>query len=105
MGGAGTYHLGMKYPDLWKALALAAPAPPQVRTLEDLKIIQDIPVLVLQGTKDRLVYPTREWVAEMKKLEMDLVYDEIDGADHSFFVSKNKENMRKIFEFFVENRN
>ena len=28
MGGAGTYHLGMKYPNLWKALALAAPAPP-----------------------------------------------------------------------------
>jgi predicted peptidase len=105
MGGAGTYHLGMKYPDLWKALALAAPAPPQVRTLEDLKIIQDIPILVLQGTKDRLVYPTREWVAEMKKLEMDFVYDEIKGADHSFFVSKNKENMRKIFKFFVENRN
>ena len=89
MGGAGTYHLGMKYPDLWKALALAA----------------DIPILVLQGTKDRLVYPTREWVAEMKKLEMNFVYDEIKGADHSFFVSKNKENMRKIFKFFVENRN
>lgn len=105
MGGAGTYHLGMKYPDLWKALALAAPAPPQVRTLEDLKIIQYIPILILQGTKDRLVYPTREWVAEMKKLEMDFVYDEIKGADHSFFISKNKENMRKIFKFFVENRN
>jgi len=36
---------------------------------------------------------------------MDLVYDEIEGADHSFFVSKNKENMRIIFKFFVENRN
>ena len=105
MGGAGTYHLGMKYPDLWKALALAAPAPPQVRTLEDLKIIQYIPILILQGTKDRLDYPTREWVAEMKKLEMDFVYDEINGADHSFFVSKNKPNMKKIFDFFVNNRN
>jgi len=105
MGGAGTYYLGMKYPDLWKALALAAPAPPQVRNVKDLKIIQDIPVLILQGTKDRLVYPTREWVAEMKRLEMDFTYDEIVGADHSLFVSKNKENMKKIFDFFVENRN
>ena len=105
MGGAGTYHLGMKYPNLWKALALAAPAPPQVRTLEDLKIIQDIPILILQGTKDRLVFPTREWVAEMKRLEMNYIYDEIDGADHSFFVSKNKQNMKKIFDFFVDNRN
>jgi len=105
MGGAGTYHLGMQYPDLWKALALAAPAPPQVRNVKDLKIIQNIPILVLQGTKDRLVYPTREWVAEMKRLEMNFIYDEIVGADHSFFVSKNKENMKKIFDFFVQNRN
>ena len=105
MGGAGTYHLGMKYPELWKALALAAPAPPQVRTVEDLKIIQGIPILILQGTKDRLLYPTREWVAEMKRLKMNYIYDEIEGADHSFFVSKNKENMKKVFDFFVENRN
>jgi hypothetical protein len=51
------------------------------------------------------VYPTREWVAEMKRLEMDFTYDEIVGADHSLFVSKNKKNMKKIFDFFVENRN
>jgi predicted peptidase len=105
MGGAGTYHLGMKHPGLWKALALAAPAPPQVRDVKDLKIIQDLPILILQGTKDRLVYPTREWVAEMKRLEMNYTYDEIVGADHSLFISKNKENMKKIIDFFVENRN
>ena len=104
MGGAGTYHLGMEYPELWKALALAAPAPPQVRGAKDLKIIKNIPVLILQGTNDRLVYPTREWVAEMKRLEMNYIYDEIVGADHSFFVSKNKENMKKIFDFFAKHR-
>ena len=104
MGGAGTYHLGMEYPELWKALALAAPAPPQVRDVKDLKIIENIPILILQGTKDRLVYPTREWVAEMKRLEMNYIYDEIVGADHSFFVSKNKENMKKIFDFFAMHR-
>jgi len=43
-------------------------------------------------------------VAEMKRLEMNYIYDEIDGADHSFFVSKNKENMKKIFDFFAEHR-
>ena len=104
MGGAGTYHLGMEYPELWKALALAAPAPPQVRDVKDLKIIENIPILILQGTKDRLVYPTREWVAEMKRLEMNYIYDEIVGADHSFFVSKNKEKLKKIFDFFAEHR-
>ena len=66
---------------------------------------RDIPILILQGTKDRLVFPTREWVAEMKRLEMNYIYDEIDGADHSFFVSRNKQNMKKIFDFFVDNRN
>ena len=104
MGGAGTYHLGMKYPELWKALALAAPAPPQVRNIKDLKIIKNKPILILQGTKDRLVYPTREWVAEMKRLEMDYIYDEIVGADHSLFISKNKDNIKKIFDFFIEYR-
>ena len=51
-----------------------------------------------------MVYPTREWVAEMENLEMDYIYDEIEGADHSFFISKNKENLKKIFDFFVEKR-
>ena len=94
----------------WNTSVLAAVAlhpneAPVVADLEaDLKIIEDIPVLVLQGTKDRLVYPTRNWVAEMKRLEMNYIYDEIDGADHSFFVSKNKENMKKIFDFFAEHR-
>ena len=73
--------------------------------MEDLKILQGTPILVLQGTNDTLLYPTREWVAEMKKLQMNYIYDEIDGADHSFFVSKNKKNMKKIFDFFVDNRN
>ncbi|GIT61503.1 MAG: hypothetical protein Ct9H300mP20_13300 [Gammaproteobacteria bacterium] len=31
----------------------------------------------------------------MKKLKMNYIYDEIDGADHSFFVSKNKPNIKK----------
>ena len=74
-----------------------------VQCMYDLKN-KNIPILILQGTNDRLVYPTREWMAEMKRLEMNYIYDEIVGADHSFFVSKNKENMKKIFDFFAMHR-
>tara|TARA_B100000949_G_scaffold184847_1_gene166696 strand:- start:347 stop:1192 length:846 start_codon:yes stop_codon:yes gene_type:complete len=100
MGGAGTYHLAMEYPDMWAATAVVAPAVPQVRKPSDLKLIQHIPMLVLQGTRDRLVHSTRVWVEEMRGLNMNVEYDEMDGADHSLFISKNKKNVRRLLDFF-----
>ena len=100
MGGAGTYHLAMEYPDMWAATAVVAPAAPQVRKPSDLKLIQHIPMLVLQGTKDRLVHSTRVWVEEMRGLNMNVKYDEMEGADHSLFISKNKKNVRRLLNFF-----
>ena len=100
MGGAGTYHLAMEYPDMWAATAVVSPAAPQVRKPSDLKLIQHIPMLVLQGTRDRLVHSTRVWVEEMRGLNMDVEYDEMDGADHSLFISKNKKNVRRLLDFF-----
>ena len=100
MGGAGTYHLAREYPDMRAATAVGAPAVPQVRKPADLKLIQHIPMLVLQGTRDRLVHSTRVWVEEMRGLNMDVEYDEMDGADHSLFISKNKKNVRRLLDFF-----
>ena len=100
MGGAGTYHLAMEYPDMWAATAVVAPAVPQVRTLSDLRLIQHIPMLVLQGTEDRLVHSTRVWVDEMRRLNMNVEYDEMNGADHSLFISKNKKNVYRLLGFF-----
>ena len=100
MGGAGTYHLAMEYPDMWAATAVVAPAAPQVRKPSDLKLIQHIPMLVLQGTRDRLVHSTRVWVEEMRGLNMNVKYDEMEGADHSLFISKNKKNIRRLLDFF-----
>jgi predicted peptidase len=100
MGGGGTYHLASKYPDIWAALAVAAPGP--AAKTEQLERFRHIPTLVLQGDADRTVLPagTRETVARMKQLGMECIYVEVKGGDHSLFVSKNRDTLSKIFAFF-----
>jgi predicted peptidase len=100
MGGAGTYHLAAKHPDLWAALAVAAPAP--FVSPDHLAPARHIPILVLHGDEDRTVpvARTREWVAKMRELGMEHVYVEIKGGDHSLFISKNRQTMSKVFSFF-----
>jgi hypothetical protein len=43
---------------------------------------------------------TRQWVARMKELGMEHVYIEVQGGDHSLFVSRNREMLSKVFSFF-----
>jgi poly(3-hydroxybutyrate) depolymerase len=100
MGGGGTLHLGMKYPDIWAALAPVAPA---IYTSPDgLRTMQDIPVIVIQGEDDPLVRVevTRRWVAMMQELGMTHSYIEIPGGDHTAIIARDPSNMRKIFDFF-----
>lgn len=97
MGGGGTWHLGIKYPHIWAALAPIAPA--IYGSPHRLKEITHIPVVVVQGAKDRLVpvEGTRRWVAKMKELEMEHVYIESATGGHVFVAF---ENLPKIFDFF-----
>lgn len=98
MGGAGTYHLAVKHPDIWAGLGVAAPAPsvePDV-----LETIKHIPIIVLQGDEDRLAARTRIWVSMMKKIGMEHVYIEVAGGDHSLFISQTPETLSKLFAFF-----
>jgi predicted peptidase len=99
MGGGGTYHLAAKYPDIWAGLAVAAPAPPDLSTLERFK---HVPILVMHGDEDKTipVARTRETVARMKQLGMQYVYVEVKGGDHSLFISKSREMVSKLFSFF-----
>jgi poly(3-hydroxybutyrate) depolymerase len=97
MGGAGTWHLGAKYPEVWAGLAPIAPAafgPPT-----GLDKIKNIPVIVVQGDSDTLVRPegTRRGVEKLKELDITHEYVEIAGAGHGDVISKG---MPKIFEFF-----
>jgi poly(3-hydroxybutyrate) depolymerase len=97
MGGAGVWHLGTKYPDLWAGLAPIAPAafgPPT-----GLDKLKNVPVILVQGDKDTLVKPegSRRWADRMKELNLTHEYVEIEGADHGSVISRG---MPKIFEFF-----
>ena len=100
MGGAGTYHIAARYPDLFAGLGVAAPAPQRDLSTDLLIKIKHIPILVLQGDEDGLVTLTRQWVARMQELGMQHVYVEVPGGDHSLVISQNRENMKKFIDFF-----
>ena len=95
MGGGGTWHIGMKYPDIWAALAPVAPAPP--RNINDLGRIKHLPVIVVCGDKDRLVRLARVWVERMKALKMDHEYIEVKGGGH---IRPAYEKLPEIYNFF-----
>lgn len=101
MGGGGTWHLGIKYPDVWAALAPIAPA--VFRPATDVEKIKHVPVILVQGDADRLVPVSgaRRWAEQMKRLEMTYEYIEVAGGDH---VSVAFENLPRIFEFFNKHR-
>ena len=104
MGGGGTWHIGIKYPDIWAALAPVAPA---IYTSPDaLSAITHIPVIVVQGDEDRLVRVdvTRTWVAKMAELGMTHRYVEIPGGDHTMIIARDPDNVRAIFDFFDQAR-
>ena len=95
MGGGGTWHIGMKYPDIWAALAPVAPAPP--RNINDLSKIKHVPVIVVCGDKDGLVRSARVWVGRMKVLKMNHEYIEVKGGGH---IRPAYEKLPEIYNFF-----
>ena len=101
MGGAGSYHLAARHPDVWAGVAVAAPAPLAER-IDDIARFRHIPVLVLHGDADGTVPVelSRTWVARMRELGMEHVYAEIPGGDHSLFVSRSPQTLSKVFSFF-----
>lgn len=102
MGGAGTYHIAVKNPGMFAALAVAAPAPRVDLSPTVLFEIRDTPILVIQGTEDELVPValTRRWVAAMRAMGMPHIYIELEGEDHTNFIARNRDNMRKVVNFF-----
>jgi len=101
MGGAGTYHLAARYPDIWAGLAVAAPAPPR-EGIDQIALFSEIPVLVLHGDQDSIVpvEGSRTWVARMRELGMQHLYIEVPGGDHSLFVREDPETLARVFSFF-----
>ena len=101
MGGAGTYYLGSRHPDVWAGLAAVAGGS-MTSGYVDEEAIRHIPFLVIQGSDDRTVPAAgaRESVARMRELGMQHLYIEIPGGDHSLFISRNPEVVGHLFSFF-----
>ena len=101
MGGGGTWHIGMKYSSIWAALGPIAPA--IYRSTKGLEKIRHMPVIVVQGDKDRLVNVriARHWVEKMKQLKMIHQYIEVKGGGH---VRPAFTELPKIFAFFNKHK-
>jgi poly(3-hydroxybutyrate) depolymerase len=103
MGGAGTYHLASKYPNIWAAIGPVAPAAMGM-TNDRAKILQSIkdagvPVLVSMGDADEVVpvASVRTWVDTMKELQMNYEYKEYPGITHGPIIGAS---MADVFKFF-----
>lgn len=101
MGGGGTWHLGMKYPDVWAALAPMAPA--IYSSPDALVAARDLPVMLVQGDADELVdvQGTRRWAAKMEQLGMEHEYIEVPGGTHA---SAGRDNIANVFAFLSRHR-
>ena len=104
MGGAGTYYLGSKYPNLWAALAPIAPAAMGM-TNDRAKVLQairdgGIPMLVSMGDADEAVpvANVRMWVDTMKELQMNFEYKEHPGVTHGPIMGAS---MADIYAYFA----
>src|SRR5688572_9944454 len=104
MGGAGTYYLGSKYPNIWAALAPIAPAAMGM-TNDRAKILQaikdgSVPMLVSMGDADEAVpvANVRMWVDTMKELQMNFEYKEHPGVTHGPIMGAS---MSDIYAYFA----
>ena len=101
MGGAGTLHLGTKYPDKWAALAAAAPAaftsPDVLKSL----VGKGVPVMIMRGDQDTLIGAnvTQPWVDKLKELNIFYEYKEIPGVEHGGIINAC---LPAFYEFFAK---
>ena len=99
MGGAGTFHLAVKYPGTWAAIAAIAPAAFGLQP-SSIATIPETPVAVVHGDMDTAVpvSVSRSWVEVMKEHDMTHEYLEIAGGDHGSVISIGMPNIFKFFE-------
>lgn len=98
MGGAGTFHMGVKHAGNWAAIAAIAPAafgmdPKSITT------VPGMPVIIVHGDMDTVVPPSqgRAWAEVLKSANMTHEYMEVAGGDHGNVITIGMPN---IFAFF-----
>lgn len=100
MGGAGTYHLGAKYNDVWAAIAPLAGAGGIDEEAAEAYLA--FPTLLMHGAEDSIVAPTasRRAAMRLQAVGAQHVYLEFPGLDHEFWIRRGAENMERVFLFF-----
>ena len=82
MGGTAVWELAAEYPDLFARIAPLAGSARGV--LEQVSVLQEIPVRAFVGSADTVIAPnsSEQMVAELKKSGADAQIIVLDGADH-----------------------
>ena len=101
MGGGGTWHLAITYPEIWAAAAPLAPA--VYSDPSAVAAARSIPFMVVMGDADELVdvEVTRRWVEQLRTLGIEHEYIAVPGGTHS---SAGRENIGRVFEFLSRHR-
>ncbi|MDH3205523.1 MAG: prolyl oligopeptidase family serine peptidase [Gemmatimonadota bacterium] len=101
MGGAGTYHLGAKYNDVWAGIAPLAGAG-GIPDAETAARYRSFPSLIMHGEKDSIVpaLASRRAVQMLQSVGAPHMYLEFPGEDHEFWIRRGAEHMEKVFLFF-----
>ncbi len=102
MGGAGTYHLGAKYNDIWAGIAPIAAAG-GIADAAAAQRYRSFVTLLMHGEKDSIVPATgsRRAAALLQGAGAQHIYLEFPGKDHEFWIRRGAENMEKVFLFFA----
>jgi poly(3-hydroxybutyrate) depolymerase len=100
MGGAGTFHLAVKYPGNWAATASIAPAAFGMQP-SSLSAITSMPMMIVHGDADTAVPVEvgRSWAEAMKERKMTYQYIEVPKGDHGNVITIG---MPDIFAFFAK---
>jgi pimeloyl-ACP methyl ester carboxylesterase len=102
MGGAGTYHLGAKYHDIWAGIAPMSGAG-GIADAAAAERHRSFATLLMHGEKDSIVSVngSRRAAMLLQGAGAQHVYLEFPGKDHEFWIRRGAENMEKVFLFFA----
>lgn len=102
MGGAGTYHLGAKYHDIWAGIAPISGAG-GIADAAAAERHRSFATLLMHGEKDSIVSAngSRRAAMLLQGAGAQHLYLEFPGKDHEFWIRRGAENMEKVFLFFA----
>lgn len=102
MGGAGTYHLGAKYNDIWAGIAPIAGAG-GIADAAAAERYRSFATLLMHGEKDSIVSVngSRRAAMLLQAAGAQHLYLEFPGKDHEFWIRRGAENLEKVFHFFA----